>query len=82
MNPVDKTIPSSTLAFIYWTSTNSPQNSVLDSGEHATLAVGFASADRPTSLDKIRTEVILSTGATLSVERDVPTLTGTMTDLG
>lgn len=82
INPVDKTAPPSTIAFIYWTVTYSPQNSILDSGEHATLVIGFSSADRLTSLDKIRTEIILSTGATLSVDCDVPTLTGTMTDMG
>ena len=82
MNPVDKIVPSNTIGFIYWTNTNSPQNSFLDPGEHAVLAIGFAASERPLSLDKIRIEIILSTGATLTIERDIPTLTNIVTDLG
>ena len=73
--------PTETCAFIYWT-VNSNNNSILDEGEHAVLAIAYADNDRPTSLDKIRAEVILPEGASLTVERQVPVVTNTVVDLG
>ena len=81
-NPVTEDGLGSTKAFSYWSVSSGTQNSILDQGEHANLAIGFASADRPTSLDKIRMELIVSTGASLTVERNIPTLTNLVTDLG
>ena len=73
--------PSSTSAFIYW-SQQSNINNVLDAGEHAILAVVFGASDRPVALDKIRVELIVATGASLTVERQVPVITNAVVDLG
>jgi archaeal flagellin FlaB len=73
--------PTSTAAFIYW-SVNRNNNAILDQGEHAVIAIAYMSSDRPTSLDNIRTEIVLPTGATLTVERQVPNVTNTVVDLG
>ena len=80
-HPVSGTVTSSTKAFIYW-SVQSNTNAILDQGEHAVVAVGYALADRPSSLDSIRMEIIPATGASLSVERQVPVITTAVVDLG
>ena len=77
-NPVNGTVASQTVAFVYW-SVQSNTNAILDEGEHATLAVAFKDGERPTSLDTIRVELIPATGASLSVERQVPTITTNLT---
>lgn len=74
-------IPASTKAFIYWTQ-NSNNNDILDQGEHAVLAIAYKSADQPSALDKIRAEVLVPTGSALTVERQVPSVTTTVVDLG
>ncbi|EPA06340.1 archaellin/type IV pilin N-terminal domain-containing protein [Candidatus Nitrosarchaeum limnium] len=79
--PITGAVASQTSAFVYW-SVTSNTNAILDQGEHAVLAVGFASADRPAALDKIRAEIIVSTGASLTVERQVPNITTSVVDLG
>ncbi|WP_371503795.1 archaellin/type IV pilin N-terminal domain-containing protein [Nitrosopumilus adriaticus] len=81
VHPISGTVPSSTSAFIYW-SVQQSANQVLDQGEHAVLAIGYASSERPTALDTIRAEIIPATGASLSVERQVPTITTQVVDLG
>jgi len=73
--------PDETCAFIYWT-VNDNNNDIIDQGEHATLAIAYAQADRPTSLDKIRAEILLPTGASLTIERQVPSITTEIVDLG
>jgi len=83
-NPVNDGL-GKTMAFVYWSVSLGAQNSVLDTGEHAVLTIGFDSEntdERPTSLDKMRVEVIVATGSSLTVERDVPSLTNLITDLG
>ena len=82
LNPVDGGSPANTRAILYWTESATPQNAILDQGEHAILAIAYATADRPTSLDKIRVEVLLPTGAALTVERQIPTITNLVVDLG
>jgi len=83
-NPVYANTTQSTKAIIYWTvDTNSNTN--LDSGEHAVLAIAFTNTgndDRPAMRDNIRTEIILSTGSALTVERQVPNITNLVVDLG
>ncbi len=82
-NPVTGVAPpADTRAFTFWSTTNTPQNSILDEGEHATLVVVFSAADKPASLDKLRVEVSLPTGAALTVERQVPSISYTIVDLG
>ena len=80
-NPINGTTASQTAAFIYW-SVQYNTNQVLDQGEHAVLAIGFSSSERPQALDKIRAEIIPATGASLSVERQVPTITTSIVDMG
>jgi len=81
LHPITGAVVSSTKAIIYW-SVQKNTNSILDEGEHAILAVAYALADRPASLDKIRVEVIPATGASLSIERQVPTISNSVIDLG
>jgi len=84
-NPLD-TVPvpalSQTCAYIYFT-VNDNNNEILDAGEHAVLAVWFTTGtDAPDALDKIKIELIPSSGAALTVERNVPNLSTTFVDLG
>jgi len=74
-------IPASTKAFIYWTQ-NSNNNDILDQGEHAVLAIAYKSADQPSALDKIRAEVLVPTGSALTVERQVPSVSNQVVNLG
>jgi len=73
--------PTETCAFVYWT-VNDNNNDIIDQGEHVTLAIAYARDDRPTSLDKIRAEILLPSGASLTVERQVPAITTEVVDLG
>jgi len=73
--------PRETTAFIYWT-VQSNTNDILEVGEHAVLAIVFAAGDRPVYLDKIQVELILESGATLTVERNVPGITNEVVELG
>jgi flagellin FlaB len=73
--------PSATTAFIYWT-VNRNNNDILDEGEHAVLAIVYSNEDRPQALDKIRAEILIPTGAALTVERQIPSITNNVVDLG
>jgi archaeal flagellin FlaB len=73
--------PATTKAFVYWT-VNDNNNEILDQGEHAVLAIAYASADRPAALDKVRAEILIPTGAALTIERQVPSITTEVVDLG
>jgi len=83
-NPVNGTSDNlSTFAIIYWTvAAQNPPNAILEQGEHAVIAIGYRTQDKPVGLDKIRIEALLSSGATMTVERNIPNLTTTVTDLG
>jgi flagellin FlaB len=73
--------PRETTAFIYWT-VQANTNDILEAGEHANLAVIFAKGDLPAELDTIRIELIVSAGAALTIERQIPNLTTEVVDLG
>ncbi len=73
--------PLSTCAFIYFT-VDLNGNDILDPGEHAILALAFAVADLPTPLEKIKVELIPPSGATMTVERQIPNLSTSYVDLG
>ena len=76
--------PTNTAAIIYWAVANQvPPNSVLEPGEHAVLSVGWSQTpeERPTDLDKIKIELGVTGGATLTIERQVPNISGSMVDL-
>ncbi len=71
-----------TVAFTFWSTTNTPQNSILEQGEHATLVIAYDASDKPQALDKIRAEILLPTGAALTMERNIPNISYTIVDLG
>jgi len=73
--------PANTCAFIYFT-VDLNGNDILDQGEHAVLAIAFAATDLPTPLDKIKIELIPPSGATLTVERQIPNISSSYVDLG
>ena len=78
---VDGALSSNTRAFIYFAQeVNS--NAILEQGETAVLAIAYKSADRPVVLDKIKAEIIVPTGAALTVERQIPPITTSVLDLG
>ncbi len=83
-NPITAPIGPSlnTSACIYYT-VNQNSNDILDQGEHAILAIVFGPvSDRPVSLDKVKVELIPPSGATLTVERQIPNISTDYVDLG
>ena len=80
-NPVNGTLPSETSAFLYWAKRLN-SNQILDVGEHAVLAVAFSSDDRPYILEKMIFEIMVSNGATLTLEKNIPNITHEVLDLG
>ncbi len=75
--------PSVTTAIIYWAVDEGDFNTILEQGEHAVLSLGFnQTSDAPASLDKIKIELTVTGAATLTVERDVPSITNRILDLG
>ena len=74
--------PTTTQAVLYWDVSNTPINDILDSGEHANLAIVYKSGDRPGELDNIKAEIIVPTGSALTVERQIPSVTTNIVDLG
>ncbi len=80
-NPVTGNPLQNTTAIVYW-SINLNNNSILDIAEHAVLSVGFSAIDQPTQLDHIAFEILTPTGAPLTVDRTVPSVTSIVVDLG
>ncbi len=80
-NPVTTDGPSATKAVFYF-NVNRNNNFILDQGEHGIFAIAFTQSERPQSLEVIRAEVILPTGAPLTIERTVPNISSTIVDLG
>jgi len=77
--------PGTTTAIIYWAVSQQapgPLNSILEQGEHAILSIGWMAGDEPNSLDKVKVELTVTGGATLTVERDVPNISSRVIDLG
>ena len=74
--------PSNTTAVIYWDVSKTPMNNILVEGDHANIAVAYSSSNRPGALDNIAVEVIVPTGSALTVERQVPSVTTQVVDLG
>ncbi len=73
--------PTQTTAIIYWAVGD--QNTSLEQGEPAVISIGFnATNDAPTSLDKVKIELTVTGGATLTVERDIPNISSRIIDLG
>ncbi len=81
-NPYDgATSPTETIAIIYY-AVNQNNNTILDIGEHAQVAVAWSLNDRPSSLEYFAVEVSTPKGAPLTVERTVPNVTTKIVDLG
>jgi len=80
-NPIAGADPTNTCAFVYFT-VDINGNNILDQGEHAVLAIIFQGGDNPTPLDKIKLELIPPSGATMTVERQIPNLSTSYVDLG
>ncbi|MGI0046299.1 MAG: archaellin/type IV pilin N-terminal domain-containing protein [Nitrosotalea sp.] len=74
--------PSTTQAVIYWDLSTTTPNGILGEAQHANLVVVYKSADRPQVFDNIKVEVIVPTGSALTVERQVPSITTNIVDLG
>ncbi len=72
---------SNTTAIIYW-SVNLNNNTILDIAEHAVVSFGFSAADQPTQLVHMSFEILTPTGAPLTVDRTVPSVTSKVVDLG
>ena len=72
--------PVETTAFVYWT-VQSEANEILDQGEHAVLGIAFTHDERPQYLDKMRIELILAGGSSLTIERTVPSIINEVVDL-
>ena len=81
-NPGTANSPNATKSIVYWDVTNIPQNKILDSGEHAELAIAYNPADKPGALDHIKVEIVVPTGSALTVERTVPSISTSVVDLG
>jgi len=82
VNPITAP-PAATTAIIYWAvAQQAPPNTILEQGEHAILSIGWNAADPPNSLDKVKIELTITGGATLTVERDIPNISSDVVDLG
>jgi flagellin FlaB len=75
------TAPDNTCAIIWW-SNSIQDNDILDGGEVAVLTIVFKSDDQPRQLDVLHSELIISGGSVLTVERSVPVITTDVVNLG
>ena len=72
-----------TQAVVYWT-VNRNNNVILDTGEHAIMSIAYdaQNGERPAALDNVRVEILVPTGAPLTIERQVPNITNLVVDMG
>ncbi len=80
-NGTNYTAPDKTCAIIWW-SNSIQDNDILDGGEVAVLTIVFNSDDQPRQLDVLHSELIISGGSVLTVERSVPVITTEVVNLG
>ena len=73
--------PAETIGIIYW-NVNQNNNTIMDQGEHAQVAVAFSASERPQSLDFFAVEVAPPRGAPMTVERTIPNINNFIVDLG
>jgi len=70
-----------TVAIIYWAVGDT--DTILEQGEHAVISLGFErTQEAPSNLDKVKIELTVTGGATLTIERNVPNVSSTVIDLG
>ena len=79
-NPINQTAAvEDTQSFLFFT-INRNNNYLVDSGEHAFMVIVFKDSERPSSSDSIISEIVLSSGTPLTVERTIPNLTSKIVD--
>ncbi|HSG74076.1 MAG TPA: hypothetical protein VLA01_02655 [Nitrosopumilaceae archaeon] len=80
INPyTDEQKPTTTSAFVYWI-INLNKDQVLDEGELAIIAIVYADQDRPQSKDQLLVEGFSPEGRILTMQRNVPNISGTIID--
>ncbi|HEX9846611.1 MAG TPA: archaellin/type IV pilin N-terminal domain-containing protein [Candidatus Nitrosotenuis sp.] len=82
VNPITSNTAADATAAVVYFAVNRNNNSILDQGEHAIIAIIHKGDERPSALDVIRAEVIVPTGSPLTIERLVPNITTSVVDLG
>ena len=82
VNPITSNTAADETAAVIYFAVNRNDNSILDQGEHAIIAVIHKGSERPEALDNIKVEVIVPTGSPLTIERLVPNITHHVVDLG
>ncbi|MEW6588353.1 MAG: archaellin/type IV pilin N-terminal domain-containing protein [Thermoproteota archaeon] len=82
VNPVTSNTAADATAAVVYFAVNRNNNSILDQGEHAIIAIVHKGTERPQALDTIKAEVIVPTGSPLTIERLVPNITNLVVDLG
>ena len=73
--------PDTTSAFVYWV-IDQNNDIFLENNEIANLVVVYSDKDRPTSGEFIKLQVEESEGMLLDIQRTIPTVSGTVVDLG
>jgi len=74
--------PVVTSAIIYWAVDDGDADTKLEPGEHAVMSLGFnRTNDAPGFPDKITIELTLNGESTLTVERNVPLISGSIINL-
>jgi flagellin FlaB len=73
--------PDTTSAFVYWV-IDQNNDVFLENNEIANLVVVYSDKDRPTSGEFIKLQVEESEGMLLDIQRTIPTVSGTVVDLG
>ncbi|MEM3076845.1 MAG: archaellin/type IV pilin N-terminal domain-containing protein [Candidatus Nitrosotenuis sp.] len=82
VNPITSNTAADATAAVVYFAVNRNDNSILDQGEHAIIAIVHKGSERPQALDTIKAEVIVPTGSPLTIERLVPNITNLVVDLG
>ena len=82
VNPITSNTAADATAAVIYFAVNRNDNTILDQGEHAIIAIVHKGSERPQALDMIKVEVIVPTGSPLTVERLVPNITTSVVDLG
>jgi flagellin FlaB len=82
VNPITSNTAADATAAVIYFAVNRNDNSILDQGEHAIVAIVHKGSERPGALDNIKAEIIVPTGSPLTVERLVPNITHPVVDLG
>jgi archaeal flagellin FlaB len=80
-NPNMDEKPDTTSAFLYWVIQQN-DDVFLESNEIANLVVVYSDKDRPISSEFIKLQVEESEGMLLDIQRTIPTISGSVVDLG